>query len=194
MASGLKDMGRFPTFWHVCEEASDGAYTPEAIIERSRSCLLASGVHDVAGLLFCCMWSKIPTDEIIFSSAHNRKVIVTASGLNGTWEAVTVGTGQVRRCLSRLRSVVPSQRRQGRSAWRERERERISCKNVKSICRYALFFSLDNSDSNFVVDRQSRCESCGKAAGFCELLVARNGLQCRVVETCVFCFVSPLAI
>ncbi|CAN5957473.1 unnamed protein product [Sphagnum jensenii] len=76
------------------------------------------------------------TDEIIFSSAHNRKVIVTASGLNGTWEAVTVGTGQVRCCLSRLRSVVPSQRRQGRSAWRERER--ISCKNVKSICRLSV--------------------------------------------------------
>jgi len=57
-----------------------------------------------------------------------------------------------------------------------------------------FFFRFANSDSNLVVDRQCRCESCGKAAGFCELLVARNGLQCRVVETCVFCFVSPLAI
>jgi hypothetical protein len=34
MASGLKDMGRFPIFC-ACEEASDGAYAPEATIGRS---------------------------------------------------------------------------------------------------------------------------------------------------------------
>jgi hypothetical protein len=51
-------------------------------------------------------------------------------------------------------------------------------------------FSLANSDSDLVADRQCRCESCGKAARFSELLVARNGLQCRILGTCVFVFVS----
>lgn len=54
-----------------------------------------------------------------------------------------------------------------------------------------VFFSLANSDSNLVVDGQCRCESCGKSAGFCELLVARNGfaMSCSG-DLCFLFFVS----
>jgi hypothetical protein len=145
IASGLKDMGRFPIFG-ACEEKH-----PMGLIPRG----------------------------------HNRKVIVTVSGLNGMGSR---GSGnRASASLPLKASLCGSFSAATRKKCVARARAHLVQEREIDL-QVCVFFPLANSDSNLVVDRQCRCESCGKAAGFSELLVARNGLQCRVVGTCVFVF------
>ncbi len=124
--------------------------------------------------------------QAIFPSrGHNRKVIVTVSGLNGMGSRGSVNPASTSLPLksSLCGSFSPATRKKCVASARahlvqEREIDLQVC----------VFFSLANSDCNLVADTQCRCQSCGKAAGFSELLVARNGLQCRVMGTCVFVF------